>query len=100
MKWVAKTLFIYSLMLSSLLFASDDEKMHQIRMEIKIDCPMSEELQAFVKSIPREEPGQVDSDFTVWKNSFVNNMNKLIDLVESEKVCNSTWSVDTDVYLP
>jgi hypothetical protein len=66
---------------------------HDIAIEIKIICPMSEEYKQFVESIPVE--GEYRTDFTEWKSSFINNMNKLISLVESGNVCDSSWSVTT-----
>lgn len=71
-----------------------DEKSHEIAIDIAIDCPMSEELKGFVKSIPT--PGNYCLSFEEWKSSFINNMKQLIRLVESEKVYHSFWSVKTD----
>lgn len=76
----------------------EKRKSHHISITIDIDCPMSEELDAFVKSIPPE--GSTSKDFEEWKTSFVHNMTQLIRLVQSEKVLNSSWSVKTDDALP
>lgn len=68
--------------------------MHEIAVDIRIDCPMSQELEEFVQSIPTA--GNYSSPFGEWKSSFVHNMTQLIRLVESEKIRNSFWSVKTD----
>lgn len=74
--------------------AKADEKSHEISVDIRINCPMSTELQDFVKSIP--SAGNYSSSFEEWKSSFINNMTQLIRLIESEKVYHSSWSVKTD----
>lgn len=71
---------------------------HNISVNIKINGPDSLEFQEFVKSIP--PAGNYTSEYSEWKSSFVNNMNQLIHLVESEKVFSSDWSVKTDYKLP
>lgn len=71
---------------------------HDVALNIKISCPPSAEFEQFVKSIP--PAGNYSSSFTEWKSSFINNMNQLIRLVESEKVSNSWWSVKTDTESP
>ncbi|MES2344901.1 MAG: hypothetical protein V4494_03060 [Chlamydiota bacterium] len=71
---------------------------HDIAVDIRINCPTSEELSDFVKSIPL--PGHYSTTFEEWKSSFVNNMTKLIRLVESEKVFNSWWSVRNEEHVP
>lgn len=83
------------------LFSSmyaEEEKTHDIAIEININCPMSEELANFVKSIPEE--GTRSTTYEEWKSSFVNNMTQLIRLIESGKVYNSSWGVKTDEHLP
>lgn len=70
------------------------EGSHNISVNIKINCPKSEEFQQFIKSLP--VAGNYSSNFTEWKSSFITNMNQLIHLVESEKIFNSWWSVNTD----
>jgi hypothetical protein len=82
----------------SLLFLSmahaENSKPHDITIEIKLKCPTSEEFEKFMKSVP--PAGSYSSTWNEWKSSFINNMNQLIDLVESEKISNSFWSVKTD----
>ena len=83
---------------SFLFFSSiqaDEEKPHEITIAIKIVCPKSDELNAFANSIPREDDYFAPS-FEDWKQSFISNMTQLIQLVESEKVYNSFWSVNID----
>lgn len=90
-------LVIIQLKNSSSEYTKADEKSHEIAINIKINCPMSTELKDFVKSIP--PAGNYSSSFEEWKSSFINNMTKLIRLVESEKISNSFWSVQTDDHL-
>jgi hypothetical protein len=75
------------------------ENSHDVSVNIKINCPISDEFQEFVKSIPSTAAGN-DLSFDEWKSSFVKNMNQLVHLVESEQVFNSWWSVNTDYCLP
>ena len=93
MNWITKIALLSFFFSSSLV--ANDEKLYQTQVEITISCPMSKEFQTFVNSIPRNDSG-IDTDFEEWKSSFVENMTKLIELVESEKVSNSSWSVTTD----
>lgn len=69
-----------------------------IFVNIKINCPKSDEFLAFEKSVPKA--GNYSSSFDEWKSSFTNNMNQLIRLVESGKVSHSWWSVNTDDHSP
>lgn len=68
------------------------ENSHDISVNIQIHCPPSDEFEDFVRSVPRNDDA---SDFNDWKLSFIKNMNQLIHLVESGKVSNSWWSVQT-----
>jgi hypothetical protein len=63
-----------------------------ITVEIKISCPKSVEFNKFLKSIPTG-PESTSDDFEEWKISFINNMKALLELVESENVNNTSWSV-------
>ncbi len=78
--------------------ASANEKAHDIVIGIKINCPESVEYEEFVKSIP--PGGDYATGFEEWKTSFIRNMTQLIQLVESGKIYNSRWSVNTDVSVP
>lgn len=87
---------------SFLLFASasaDDvqEKTHDITVQVHINCPESQEFANFVQSIPAA--GQHSTSFEEWKASFVANMTRLIALVESEQVNNSSWGVNTQEHV-
>ncbi len=64
---------------------------HDVSVNIQINCPNSDEYAAFLKSIPTKN----SDSFEEWKSSFIDNMGQLINLVESEKVFNSCWSVNT-----
>jgi|GEM_PF-4339177 len=79
---LALLLFVFSSLIA-------DEK---ITVEIEINAQMSEELEALKESIPTGESDSWDE----WKDSFVKNMNRLIDLVESGKVGNTVWSIDIE----
>lgn len=89
-------LLIFQLKNSPPIAEHKKENSHDISVNIKINCPTSDEFQEFVKSISPE--GRYSSNFNEWKSSFVNNMNQLIHLVESEKIFNSWWSVNTDAH--
>lgn len=80
------------------IVANKKENSNDISVNIKINCPTSDEFQEFVKSIP--PAGKYSSSFNEWKSSFVHNMNQLVHLVESEKIFNSWWSVNTNAHLP
>lgn len=69
---------------------------HDIAVNVKINCPDSAELNDFVKSVPKAGNYNTEN-YEEWKTSFINNMNCLIHLVDSEKVYNSFWSVKTDL---
>lgn len=90
MRYLSKLSVSLFLFASSLAYAQG-EKTHKIAIEINIDCPMSEEFKEFVKTIPVE--CNDNTSYSDWKNSFTTNMTQLIQLVESEKVHNSWWSV-------
>ncbi len=94
-----KTFFLLLLSFATLSFMHADENTaHEVLIEIKIKCPMSEELKAFVKSIPDPESQSVGLE--EWKASFISNMTRLMDLVESKKMFDAHWSVKTDDQLP
>jgi hypothetical protein len=75
------------------LLYAEIEQPHSIAMEIKILCPSSEEFSSFAGSIP--EQGEYVT-YEEWKNSFVNNFTQLLNLIESGKIYNASWSVKTD----
>lgn len=70
---------------------ADEEPTHSVTLEMALKCPYSMELQNLIDSIPpidRDSP-----EWEEWKQSFVNNMQRLIELVESDKVGNSYWTI-------
>lgn len=73
---------------------SEIKQPEKITIEINFICPQSEELDAFKKSIPDSQAQSVD--YEDFQKSFVENMKKLIELVESGKVNQSNWSVKID----
>lgn len=73
------------------------EKTHDITIQVHINCPESPEFIAFAESIPAA--GQHATSFEEWKASFVANMTRLIALVESEQVNNSSWGVNTQEHV-
>ena len=85
--------------LSSSVSFGVEEQTYDIKVGIEINCPMSDELQAFMDSIPCGPDG-VCRDFDEWKNSFIDNMTMLIQLVNSEKIHNSCWSVGVEEAKP
>lgn len=64
---------------------------HEINVEIKINCPMSEELQNFFNSTPTKQ----SANYEEWRSAFIDNFTQLIKLVESNKINAGTWSVNT-----
>ena len=75
-----------------------EKNSQNVALNIKLSCPPSDEFQQFVKSIP--PAGNYSSSLAEWRSSFVNSMNQLIQLVESEKIFNSWWSAKTDTMNP
>ncbi len=65
----------------------------EVTVEIKLTCPMSEELTEFMKSIPQTSEDSTSLD--EWQTSFANSMTKLIQLVKSGKMESSLWTADT-----
>jgi len=91
-------LIIVQLKSTSTLPKTLDDNTHEVAVDIHIQCPMSDELKSFVKSIPENDT--TPPTFDEWQSSFVNNMTQLIRLVKSGKVRHSEWSVQTDDRLP
>ncbi len=92
--------FLSTLILSSVLATSmhaEEEKTHDITLQIQINCPVSDEFAAFAKSVP--PAGHHVESFDEWKASFIASMHNLIDLVESEKVNNCGWGVNIEEHI-
>lgn len=79
------------LLASSVIHA--EEKPQEIVIEIKIQCPTSEEYNQYVASIP-ENSGDT-STYDEFRYSFINNMAQLCRLVDSGKVNHAWWTVKT-----
>lgn len=93
-----KTLFLFLFAISPLTAHAVKKEPHEVTIEVKIKCPMSEELKEFVKSIPA--PDEQSVSFDDWKESFTTSMEHFIRLVESGKICDAHWSAKTDDALP
>ncbi len=92
--------FLSALILSSALATSiyaDEEKTQDITIQIQINCPVSDEFAEFAKSVP--PAGHHVESFDEWKVSFIASMQRLIDLVESEKVNNCGWGVNINEHV-
>lgn len=89
---VLNKLSFVACVLAATTLAAEDKQPNQILMNIQIRCPASAEFQTFKDSIPQSDGGT--SNFEEWKESFVYNMKSLIQLVESEKIGNCSWTVD------
>ena len=87
------TKFIVSSFLFLTAASADEEKTHDITVQIKINCPSSEAFAEFAKALP--EAGQHTESFEEWQQSFIANMSRLIALVESGQVNDSGWSAET-----
>jgi hypothetical protein len=85
MKWIAKTGFLACLFLASIAQASDQE----VKIELKLRCPESMELQALRDVIPSDKADSQD-----WDENFIAVMKKTIELVESGKVANRLYTAD------
>lgn len=84
-----KKILIFLSFLAADLGAQDD--FLEFTMEIKIQCPPSEEFRAFWESIPSGENESVS--FEEFQFSFVQTLNQLVCLVESGKIYQSSWWV-------
>ena len=92
MNCLHKTIVFFIVSSSSILYA-EKEQFHEITVEIKIKCPLSEELKEFADSVPTEN-GSTSLD--EWRYSFSNTMTRLINLVESQKIASSSLSIKID----
>ena len=88
-----RKLFIALALLAFGTCHADEEKSHDISFELHMHCPESEEFSQFLRSMP--SPGSHNMSFEEWKSAVVSTMDRLIELIESEKVYNSNWSVNT-----
>lgn len=86
-KWSA--LFAFALTASSLSLFAEEEPTAKIQVEITIDCPWSEEYEAFMQGMPEKE----NPTYEEFAQSFKTNLQALIQLVESGKVHNCSYSI-------
>lgn len=63
-----------------------------IAVDIRINCALCPEYTEFVNSIPSGNDSS--AEWADWKTSFIDNMTKLIKLVESDQVYESMWFVN------
>jgi len=85
---------ILSTLLATAAYADEQEKTHNVTIQVQINCPVSDEFLEFAKSVP--PAGQHTESFDDWKASFVASMTRLIQLVESEKVNNCGWGCNIE----
>jgi hypothetical protein len=90
MNWVRRLVVMTFLLTNTIALG---EGRYKVKIVVDIECPPSEEFQAFIDSHPKESQ-DVITDYQEWKIPFIENMTKLIQLVESEKLYNSSWSVN------
>ncbi len=96
MKYITN-IFLLAVCSFATCFADDsDQKSRDISLDIRINCPMSDEYMEFFNTIP--EAGNHSVEYEVWKEQFITSMTKLIELIESGKVNTSGWTVNTDVH--
>lgn len=78
-------------LLSATVAAYEDVQKFDVKVGIELQCPMSQELQNFMDTIPTGEDYD-ENDWDSWSHDFVLSMRKLIELVESGKVGNAVYS--------
>jgi len=89
MNMITKTAFLACVLVASFASANGTE-LKEVKIEVKLICPDSEELQNLRDAIPSPERANVDAE--EWKQSFVAAMKRTIELVESDKVGDRFWS--------
>jgi hypothetical protein len=91
MNMIAKTAFLACVCIASFVNA-DETEMKVVKFDGKLLCPASEELQNLEATIP--PPGTKSANYEEWAENFVASMERLIELVKSEKVGDATFGVD------
>ncbi|HEY5235364.1 MAG TPA: hypothetical protein VIJ14_04225 [Rhabdochlamydiaceae bacterium] len=89
MNMITKTAFLACVLAASFANANETE-MNEVKIEVKLLCPSSEELQNLRDAIPAPERASVDTE--EWKQSFIAAMKRTIELVESDKISDRFWS--------
>jgi hypothetical protein len=87
MNLISKTVFLASVFLSSFACANE---LKEVNIEVKLLCPLSDELQNLLDALPKTYNG--NENYEEWKQNFVAAMRKTIELVESGKVSGYSWS--------
>jgi hypothetical protein len=90
-------LLILSALLACTQLQAEEEKSHDILVQIQLTCPECPELANFTKSIP--EAGHNPASYEEWKESFVTNMTRLIELVQSDNVYNASWGASSQEHI-
>lgn len=90
MKLLAKMVFLAGLCLASMASANE---LTGVKIEILLLCPPSEEFENFKKVIPNGET-QFNS-YKEWTQSFVLNMQKMIELVQSGHHANGRFYISS-----
>lgn len=90
--FLSKLFVLFALILTASLCGVET---YRIKMTVEMECPASEELQAFINAQPVGSEESL-TDYQQWKFSFLQSISRLEQLVESEKIYNSSWSVTTD----
>jgi hypothetical protein len=85
MNLITKTAFLTCVFLAS--FANAEIK--DVKIEVTLRCPPSEELQNLLDVLPKEYS---DMDFEIWKQNYLAVLKKTMELVESGKVGSYYWS--------
>jgi TRAP-type uncharacterized transport system substrate-binding protein len=89
MNMIAKTAFLACVFVASFVNANGTE-LKEVKIEVKLLCPSSEELQNLSDAIPAYERANVDAE--EWKKSFIAALKRTIELVESDKISDRFWS--------
>lgn len=98
MNLITKTAFLACVCLASFGYATGTE-LTDVKIEVKLLCPPSEELQNLIKAIP-PEGSKASVSFEDWKKNFVATMEATIELVKSDKVGNAMFTAGTSEYKP
>jgi hypothetical protein len=81
-----------------ILSANEDAKLNEVKIAIELKCPMSPELQNLIDVVPQTNDQEIT--YEDWSQSFIINMQKLIELVESGKMGNASFSISIDTCQP
>ncbi len=82
-------LIIIQLKPSPLFRVKKSEGTKDLHIEIDLNCPPSEELDNYTKSVPINN---LNAELIDWQTSFIQSMNELTKLIESGKFDQAIWS--------